>query len=331
MTTHGEKLLRQIYRVDHLPEGSISSAPTKMDPPESPQKTAKKQQHQHYHRRSSSDAPPKRRYALGDAACPSDVNIFQSIDEHVAAVEQLKKGDYCFTLRSDFSFTYARVLSQINGLLEIQVTDEGATKIIPRDHWKKYIRTLVCSHNQQRGDRRGHHDRRRSDYDEGTHHSEQQHHKEGKKLHRRRVTVDCSHRDELIRKSSMPPPPLPFPKTEYKRTVSNGSSNRVDDPLKRRNRCDPERSRKNRSNHEYRRPSTSIEVPKGRILRDDDDSSSVSSSSSLESLSKLLSQHSQNPSASRKSRKSPTKEDLEVSEQSLTGAFGDSIQIETLD
>lgn len=300
-----------------------------MDPPESPQKAAKKQQHQHYHRRSSSDAPPKRRYALGDAACPSDVNIFQSIDEHVAAVEQLKKGDYCFTLRSDFSFTYARVLSQINGLLEIQVTDEGATKIIPRDHWKKYIRTLLCSHNQQRGDRRGHPDRRRSDYDEGTHHSEQQHHKEGKKLHRRRVTVDCSHRDELIRKSSMPPPSLPFPKTEYKRTVSTGSSNRVDDPLKRRNRYDPERSRKNSSNHEYRRSST--EVPKGRILRDDDDSSSVSSSSSLESLSKLLSQHSQNPSASRKSRKSPTKEDLEVSEQSLTGAFGDSIQIETLD
>ena len=286
-----------------------------MDPPESPQKAAKKQQHQHYHRRSSSDAPPKRRYALGDTACPSDVNIFQSIDEHVAAVEQLKKGDYCFTLRSDFSFTYARVLSQINGLLEIQVTDEGATKIIPRDHWKKYIRTLLCSHNKQRGDRRGHHDRRRSDYHEGTHRSEKQQHKKEKKLHRRRVTVDCcSHRDELIRKSSMPPPPLPFPKTEYKRTVSNGSSNRVDDPIKRRSRNNNIRS----------------SIPTGRILRDDNDSSPVSSSSSLDSLSKLLSQHS-NPSTQRKSRKSPSKENLEVSEQSLTGAFGDSIQIETLD
>lgn len=302
-----------------------------MDPPESPQKAAKKQQHQqHYHRMSSSDAPPKRRYALGDPACPSDVNIFQSIDEHVAAVEQLKKGDYCFTLRSDFSFTYARVLSQINGLLEIQVTDEGATKIVPRDHWKKYIRTLICSHNKQRGGRRGHHGRSRSDYDESTHRSEKQQHKEGKKLQRRRVTVDCTNRDELMRKSSMPLPTLPFPKTEYTRAVSSGSSNRVDDPLKRRNRCDPERSRKNRSNYEYRRPTTSG-LSTGRILRDNDDSSSVSSSSSLDSLSKLLSQHS-NPSASRKSRKSPpTKEDLEVSEQSLTGAFGDSIQIETLD
>lgn len=82
-------------------------------------------------------------YNIGDTARPSDVNIFQSVDKHVAAVGRLSKGDHCFILRSDFSFTYALVIKhEVGGFLEVQVTEEGGTKSIPKDHWGKYIRTL---------------------------------------------------------------------------------------------------------------------------------------------------------------------------------------------
>ncbi len=100
------------------------------------------------HTRTSSSAAATSKkvdhgYILGDAARPSDVNIFQSVDEHVAAVQQLSKGGHCFILRSDFSFTYALVIKhEVGGMLEVQVTEEGGTKSIPRDHWGKYIRTL---------------------------------------------------------------------------------------------------------------------------------------------------------------------------------------------
>ena len=67
----------------------------------------------------------KTSYALEDAAQPSDVNIFQSADEHVAVVEQLKEGDHCFILRSDCRFTYALILKHDkDGVLELQVTKE---------------------------------------------------------------------------------------------------------------------------------------------------------------------------------------------------------------
>ena len=94
-------------------------------------------------RRSTSSTSKRQRYNLGDPARPADVNIFQSVDDHVVAVEQLREGDHCFILRSDFSFTYALLQRQEDGVLELQVTEEGCTKSIPKNHWVKYIRTLI--------------------------------------------------------------------------------------------------------------------------------------------------------------------------------------------
>mmetsp|Transcript_15050 Transcript_15050/g.24576 ORF Transcript_15050/g.24576 Transcript_15050/m.24576 type:complete len:386 (+) Transcript_15050:236-1393(+) len=87
----------------------------------------------------------RRQYRLGDTAHPSDVNIPQSVGEHIAAVEKLSEGGHCFILRSDFSFTYALVTKHEAGILELQVNEDGGSKAIPKDHWKKYIRTLITS------------------------------------------------------------------------------------------------------------------------------------------------------------------------------------------
>ena len=102
--------------------------------------------YRHVHNRtppsSTTSKQVRRQYRLGDAARPSDMNIPQSVGEHVAAVEKLTEGSHCFILRSDFSFTYALVTKQEAGMLEVEVNKDGGSKCIPRDHWKKYIRTL---------------------------------------------------------------------------------------------------------------------------------------------------------------------------------------------
>jgi len=120
-------------------------------------------------RKPSSAATSKKvhRYDIGDTARPSDVNIFQSVDQHVAAVEQLREGGYCFILRSDFRFTYALVLKQEVGVLELQVTEEGGTKTIPQGHWRKYIRTLITDDSPEKQHPAGGHlDERRRHRDE---------------------------------------------------------------------------------------------------------------------------------------------------------------------
>jgi len=120
-------------------------------------------------RKPSSAATSKKvhRYDIGDTARPSDVNIFQSVDQHVAAVEQLREGGYCFILRSDFRFTYALVLKQEVGVLELQVTEEGGTKTIPQGHWRKYIRTLITDDSPEKQHPAGWHlDERRRHRDE---------------------------------------------------------------------------------------------------------------------------------------------------------------------
>mmetsp|Transcript_3468 Transcript_3468/g.5212 ORF Transcript_3468/g.5212 Transcript_3468/m.5212 type:complete len:402 (-) Transcript_3468:28-1233(-) len=120
-------------------------------------------------RKPSSAATSKKvhRYDIGHTARPSDVNIFQSVDQHVAAVEQLREGGYCFILRSDFRFTYALVLKQEVGVLELQVTEEGGTKTIPQGHWRKYIRTLITDDSPEKQHPAGGHlDERRRHRDE---------------------------------------------------------------------------------------------------------------------------------------------------------------------
>lgn len=123
---------------------------------------------------SSAAATSKKmpRYNLADTARPSDVNIFKSLDEHVAAVERLSKGDHCFILRSDFSFTYALVIkNEVGGMLEVQVTEEGGTKSIPKGHWGKYIRTLNDADDSPSTQHpAGHLDEKRR-HREGRHHS----------------------------------------------------------------------------------------------------------------------------------------------------------------
>ncbi len=145
----------------------------------------------------SANATPKKMYSynLGDTARPSDVNIFKSVDDHVAAVERLSKGDHCFILRSDFSFTYALVIKhEVGGMLEVQVTEEGGTKSIPKGHWGKYIRTLNNTDEYPNTQHpAGHIDEKRR-HREGHHHS-----KKGRSPHARRSTV--SHEERPSRHS----------------------------------------------------------------------------------------------------------------------------------
>ncbi len=129
-------------------------------------------------------------FTLGDPARPSDVNIFRSVDEHVAAVEQLKEGGYCFILRSDFRFTYALVLKKEDGILSLQVNEEGCTKSIPEDHWKKYIRTLITTTSPKKQHPDG------GNHEEGRHRREQQ-------SHRRSVTASSQERPPPPRRSTL--------------------------------------------------------------------------------------------------------------------------------
>jgi hypothetical protein len=127
-----------------------------------------------------------KKYTLGDPALPADVDIFRSAEERVAAVEQLKEGDYCFILRSDFRFTYARVLKQEIGMLRLQVNERGCTKSVAKHHWTRYVRTLFTGFPKNqlpRGKRR----------DERWHDREQLSEQKVPTRHRR-VTVCCGER-----------------------------------------------------------------------------------------------------------------------------------------
>ena len=84
-------------------------------------------------------------YSLGDEARAEDMAAFNSLEENLMAVACLRENDYAFVRRSGGKYTYAMVQSRQHGrgaLIELKVTDEGATKSIPMNQWGNYIRPL---------------------------------------------------------------------------------------------------------------------------------------------------------------------------------------------
>lgn len=316
-----------------------------------------------FRRKSSSAAAAATEvyYTLEDPARPSDVNIFQSVDEHVAAVEQLKEDSYCFILRSDFRFTYALVLKQEDGVLELKVTEHGGTKSIPKAHWKKYIRTLIpdSPKKQHPG---GHH------YEESRHHREQHdapvnarrsyqdggyyegsqseyiHHERSQSSGSSSGGLDCR---ESLRKFSF--------STDFKRSVSIQDDAPLKKPSKQvisrhRRRVTIGSSHERPSTTDFKRSvSTQEDVPLKKCYKHGHHNRSQSecghytrsqSSGSDDSSSSLLDSSLDNSSCDSSRREDsnklltksmPSLHQTMESERSLRGAFGDVTKIEILD
>jgi hypothetical protein len=246
------------------------------------------------------------KYTLGDPARPADVDIFHSASEHVAAVEKLKEGDYCFILRSDYRFTYALVLKQKNGMLSLQVNEKGCTKSIPTDHWKKYIRTLFTGFSKTQLPREDHH------RDERWHDREHQSEQKVSTRHRR---VTTSHqRNFSLATNDSKSSSSSANSHHFKRSVSNQEAA----PLKK---CCKQ------GHHE--RSQTESGHNKDYVSQSGSDDSSVSSldsftdsdgdSSLEEDFNNLL------------TKSMPSPRHVKEGQNLLHGAFGDVTKIEVLD